>query len=110
MSRQMKKKYIDKHRIEVNKLQNKIYELEYLFQIKYNACDELLQDNKQLSREKNKIISERDSLKNELKDKNRIIKHLMTLKENYRIENRNLKAENYCLKNRGFFQRVLNRG
>lgn len=82
MSRQIKKKEINKYKIKINKLQNKIYELEYLFQIKSNACVELLQDNEQLSREKNKIIK----------------------------ENRNLRAENYNLKNRGIFQRILNRG
>lgn len=165
MSRQMKKKEINKYKIKINKLQNKIYELEYLFQIKSNACDELLQDNKQLkkdlefekalvgvykdgknkidkaieiykekirvlerdlelsklnnetwwknynilSREKNIIISDRDKLKSEVEDKNTIIAHLMSLKEQYRVDNRNLRAENYNLKNRGFFQRVLNR-
>lgn len=158
MSRQIKKKEINKYKIKINKLQNKIYELEYLFQIKSNACDELLQDNKKLKkdlefkenlisiheensnnaikaieklkskikslqdfsdilqgqclvigREKMEVISERDKLKSEVEDKNTIIAHLMSLKEQYRVDNRNLRAENYNLKNRGFFQRVLNR-
>lgn len=122
MSRQTKKKYINKDKIKINKLQNKIYDLEFLLKTKHNACDELLQDNKQLKRD----LEFREALIGVYEDGNKKvdkaieiykekINKLQKENENYKdqIENKDktierLKAQNYSLKKRSFLERVFN--
>lgn len=175
MSRQTKKKHINKDKIKINKLQNKIYDLEFLLKTKHNAYDDLLKENNELkkdlefkealigvyedgkkkldkaieiykekirilersleiskindktwwhnytilSKEKDKIISERDNYKEKYLDAcDKLSEKIVILQkenENYKdqIENKDktierLKAQNYSLKKRSFLDRVFN--
>lgn len=100
MSKQAKNKKINLDKIKISKLQNKIYELDYLLQVKYQACDELLKENKILTVQNAKLEEQA-----KMKDKN-----IQLWKEkfsNLERENEILKAENYSLKNRGLLKRIF---
>lgn len=55
MSKQAKKREIKYYKIENCKLHNKLYELQYILDIKYNACDQLIKENKKLKFENEKL-------------------------------------------------------
>lgn len=99
MSKQIKNKKIDDDKIKISKLQSKIHELDYLLEIKYKACDDLLNENKILTVNNAKLEEQA-----KMKDNNiELWKEKCNKLERV---NEQLKAENYSLKNRGFFKKV----
>lgn len=99
MSKQAKNKKINLDKIKIQQLQNKIYELDYLLQVKYQACDELLKDNKVLTVQNAKLVEQ-------VKMKDNNIQLWKDKFSNLERESEILKAENYNLKHKGIFKKI----
>ena len=100
MSKQIKNKKIDDDKIKISKLQSKIHELDYLLEIKYKACDDLLNENKVLTVNNAKLEEQ-----SKMKDHN--IELWKEKCNKLEKANEQLQAENYSLKNRGLLKRIF---